>query len=123
MDQDFTQRKILILDTVEEKRVLDFFRNYPILPSAEIFFFLTANDDDISVKQIYRVAKDFPLIEENYGKYLTKNDTFVDLRLHPVTSRRRRNLMGAQLNASLVVTHNDTLQHLHDYQLSWINYF
>lgn len=120
-DRDFAQRKIVILDTVEENRVLDFFQNYPILPSAEIFFFFTANDNEIFVKQIYRVAEDFPLIEEIYGKYSTKNDTFVDLRSHPVTSRRRRNLMGAQLNASLVVTHNDTLQHLHDYQLSWIN--
>lgn len=120
-DRDFAQRKIVILDTVEENRVLDLFQNYPILPSAEIFFFFTANDDEILVKQIYRVAEDFPLIQEIYGKYSTKNDTFVDLRSHPVTSRRRRNLMGAQLNASLVVTHNDTLQHLHDYQLSWIN--
>lgn len=115
--QDFYQRKIIILDSVDENEVLDFFSDFPILPSSEVFFF-AKSDEEIFIKQIYRVSAETSLIQEFYGKYLIKNDSYVDLRSQRVTSRRRRNLMGIQINASLVVTNNETLDHLHDYQLS-----
>lgn len=51
-----------------------------------------------------------------YGKWTKVNDSFIDLRVIKVTSKRRRNLSGAELKASLVVTDNETLNHLEDYQ-------
>lgn len=66
--------------------------------------------------QVYKASLDSPLITEMYGKWFKVNDSFIDLRKVKVTSRRRRNLMGAKLNASMVVTNNDTLKHLTDYQ-------
>lgn len=56
------------------------------------------------------------LITEIYGKWEKAEDTFVDLRKIKVTSKRRWNLMGTELKASLVVTNNETLNHLDDYQ-------
>lgn len=57
-----------------------------------------------------------PLIREVYGEWFKVNDSFVDYRKIKITSRRRRDLMGAQLKASMVVTNSDTLNHLEDYQ-------
>lgn len=56
------------------------------------------------------------LITESFGKWLKVSDSFKDLRVIKVTSKRRRDLMGAELKASLVVTNNETLKHLEDYQ-------
>lgn len=59
---------------------------------------------------------DSQLITEVFGAWFRVNDTFKDLRKIKVTSARRRNLLGANLKASMVVTKNDTLNHLDDYQ-------
>lgn len=59
---------------------------------------------------------DTPLIIETFGKWNEMNDTFTDLRVNKITSRRRQNLFGAKLKASMVVTNNETMNHLEDYQ-------
>lgn len=56
------------------------------------------------------------LIKENYGKWSKENNSFTDLRLVKITSRRRQNLRRTNLKASMVITNNDTLNHLDDYQ-------
>ena len=56
------------------------------------------------------------LIEEIYGKWSKENNSFTDLRLIKITSRRRQNLRRTNLKASMVITNNDTLNHLDDYQ-------
>lgn len=56
------------------------------------------------------------LIEEVYGKWSKENNSFQDLRLVKITSRRRQNLRLTNLKASMVITNNDTLNHLDDYQ-------
>lgn len=56
------------------------------------------------------------LIEEVYGKWSKENNSFKDLRLVKITSRRRQNLRLTNLKASMVITNNDTLNHLDDYQ-------
>lgn len=110
---DFIQRKFIIIKPDGENEIEKIFKNFPILPSSEIFYF-----DKNVIKQIYRVSADSSLIHETYGKYFSENDSFVDLRDEIVTSKRRRNLMGTRLNATLVITNNQTLDHLNDYQLS-----
>lgn len=57
-----------------------------------------------------------PLIIETFGEWNEMNDTFSDLRKNKITSRRRQNLLGAKLTASMVVTNNETMNHLEDYQ-------
>lgn len=44
------------------------------------------------------------------------DNEFIDYRWTPITSRRRKNLYGLALRASMVVTNNDTLSHLTDYR-------
>lgn len=56
------------------------------------------------------------LIEEIYGKWSNENNSFTDLRSTKITSRRRQNLRRTILKASMVITNNDTLNHLDDYQ-------
>lgn len=52
---------------------------------------------------------------EIYGSWYPHNDSLVDLRDTLITSRRRRNINGTILNASMVILHPDTINHLDDY--------
>lgn len=49
-----------------------------------------------------------------YGTW--SNYTFVDHRTTKILSRRRQNLAKSQINASMVVLHNETINHLDDYR-------
>lgn len=71
-------------------------------------------ENDIEIEQIYRIDMTMPLIIERYGRI--SDGTFIDYRSTSITSQRRRKLLGHRLKASMVVTNNDTLNHLTDYQ-------
>lgn len=70
--------------------------------------------NELNVHQIYRPDMTMPLIIEQFGRI--SNGDFIDLRDIFITSRRRCNLFGLTLKASMVLTNNDTLNHLTDYQ-------
>ena len=71
-------------------------------------------ENSFMIQQFYRIDMSMPMIVENFGRIL--NGIFIDFRNTPITSRRRSNLFGLHLNASMVVTDNDTLNHLTDYR-------
>lgn len=54
-----------------------------------------------------------PLQIENFGVY--ELDGFTDERGTDGPVKRRQNLQGITLRASMVITNNDTLNHLGDY--------
>lgn len=66
------------------------------------------------IQQFYRIEMAMPMIVENFG--CISNGIFIDYRNISITSRRRSNLFGLHLNASMVITDNDTLNHLTDYR-------
>lgn len=70
--------------------------------------------NDFVIQQLYRVDMRMSLIVEQFGRI--SNGEFVDYRDTPITSRRRHNLFGLKLKASMVITDNDTLDHLTDYR-------
>lgn len=63
---------------------------------------------------MYRTSILNPLILELYG--IIKNGKFNNYRNHIINVRRRNNLYGTLINASLVVTNNNTLKHLTDFR-------
>lgn len=66
------------------------------------------------IQQLYRIDMTMPMIVESFGQI--SNNVFTDQRITPIVSRRRSNLFGLRLNASMVLTDNDTLNHLMDYR-------
>ncbi|CAO1308567.1 unnamed protein product [Diamesa tonsa] len=115
--EEIFRYKIIVLDTMEnasELTVLEFFKDFNVLPSSELFYFVQKTDG-ILVNQLYRTSINSELIEEIYGKWSKENNSFTDLRLVKITSRRRQNLRKTNLKASMVITNNDTLNHLDDY--------
>jgi hypothetical protein len=97
------------------------FKELPALPSSEIFLFQRSNDG-YQIIQIYRTCMRSSIIEELFGMWFHYNRTILDLRTIKITSRRRQNLQKSLLKASMVVTNNDTLHHLMDYQLRILIY-
>lgn len=90
-------------------------QNLPILPKNELFYVKTdKTTNESKVEQLYRVDMKMPLIIEQIGWIL--NGEFIDQRNTPIVSQRRRNLFDLKLKASMVITNNDTLNHLTDYR-------
>lgn len=123
-----------------EQEFLKIIDELPLLPSSDFFYLIDDNNHDIVVNQgvfvttmkkvtcttflslyflitiAYKLSMDSSsVIIEKYGKWHRHNDTFENLQTIKITSRRRQNLRGLNLKASLVVTNNDTLHHLDDY--------
>lgn len=97
-----------------DQQILMGFKNLPLMPNCEIFYCFNESNHH-SVKQIYKTAADAPLTIEWMGIISDGND-FMDLRSTKITSRRRQNLQESHLAAAMVITSNDTLNHLNDYR-------
>lgn len=104
-----------MLQPIEDQMTLNF-ENVPISLKSEIFYcYKDVESERIHIKQIYRTAIDARLTIEWVGLVSNTNE-FVDLRPTTIASRRRQNLRGTHLTAAMVVTSNDTLNHLDDYR-------
>lgn len=111
----------IIMDTLSSDEVAGdiwpIFQNISILPKSEIFYLSKESAaNGWMVHQVYKTGLETPLIVERFGE-ITEQWQFIDYRRTTIASRRRQNLLGLRLKASMVVTHNDTLDHLTDYQL------
>ncbi|KAJ6641128.1 BTB/POZ domain-containing protein 6-A [Pseudolycoriella hygida] len=99
--------KILGKDTNTKIKYL--FEDIPILPMSQVFYISReSNQRKFSVKQVYRMGTNEPLVVEE--------NVIEDSATALTPTLRRRNLQGFRLKASLVVTNNDSLNHLNDYR-------
>ena len=64
---------------------------------------------------MFRIDLRQSIVEEIYGSWHSNNNSLIDLRKVTITSRRRQNLNGTILNASMVMLNPDTINHLEDY--------
>lgn len=101
-----------------ERDLWSIVQNLNISPKSEFFYMRKENTgNDFMIHQFYRIEMEMPIIVENFGRIV--DDIFIDFRPTPITSRRRSNLFGLHLNASMVITDNDTLNHLTDYKYEY----
>lgn len=99
-----------------EKNVWPIFENITILPKSEIFYITNSvASNNLIIQQVYKIGLETSLMVEQFGE-ITGQGYFIDHRHTSITSRRRQNLLGLHLKACMVVTNNDTLNHLTDYQ-------
>lgn len=55
---------------------------------------------------------------ENFGVW-DPNNGFVDERSTRILSKRRRDLQGQVISIAMVLTNNDSINHLTDYRYVW----
>lgn len=108
-----------LLQPIEDQMIVNF-KNVPISLKSEIFY-CYRESERIHIKQIYRTSIDAPLTIEGIGT-VSNTNKFVDLRPTKITSKRRQNLGGINLTAAMVVTSNDTLNHLDDYRFVTVDW-
>lgn len=99
-----------------ENKIENTFETLSVLPKSDIYYMKMLQDttDNWMVQQIYRIDLSMPLIMEPFGNI--RNGQFIDDRSTAIISRRRQNLFGLHLKASMVVTNNETMNHLTDYR-------
>lgn len=103
-------------ETVSELQKLfkQVFEGAPILTDSKIYFLLSENKFLVKVQEVFRYVMESPLNFENFGYF--EGQSFHNLRTLKVDSIRRKNLNGITLRASLVITNNDSINHLYDYK-------
>ncbi|XP_056633934.1 ionotropic receptor 75a-like [Diorhabda sublineata] len=89
------------------------FKNLDILIDSDVTLCQNLHNDTVAVTKIFKYRSNYPIEIENAG-YWTKNGGYNDLDMEKIAVRRRRNMKGATLNTCVVVTNNDTLNHLTD---------
>lgn len=90
------------------------FQNIPILVDSNIFLVFAYGDSNIEINEVFRYSIEMDLVFEYFGFYITGN--FSDKRDIKVNSIRRATNDNLKLRATLVVTNNDTFDHLYDYK-------
>lgn len=129
-----SERRITVNSYTQEATmdviILNLLADCPILPRSEIFLICTEGENiifkqgacpfvssssvfDFRYVTVYRVAMSEPLLFQQFGVYA--NGAFIDGRGKDGPVRRRQNLNGITLRASMVMTDNDTINHLDDY--------
>lgn len=84
-----------------------------------ISFKFLCNSKWLSRFAVYKIhSKSENIICEPFGKWSSENGLF-DERSTRILSRRRRNLMGRTISVSMVLTNNDSINHLHDYRYEY----
>lgn len=62
----------------------------------------------------YRIDKSWPTKIMHFGRWSLQAG-LIDERNSSILSRARKDLNGREMKVPTVITHNDTLQHLHDF--------
>lgn len=70
--------------------------------------------DQYEVVKIFKRRNRLPVISERLGRWSLEQGFGLLGNLGIITSRQRRNLMGTELKTCMVITHNDSLNHLTD---------
>lgn len=117
-----------------DAKILNLLADSPIMPLSEIYYISKNTRNETIFKQgqarfiipttmqhiflvlnaAYRTSMSQPLQLEMFGIYSGKK--FHDYDRERTVVSRRKDLNGIELRASMVVTNNDTLNHLTDYR-------
>nr|NP_001345804.1 ionotropic receptor 75g precursor [Aedes aegypti] len=96
------------------EQFLKFFDNLQVLISSEVYYICEENGvQGFAIKQVYRLSLTTELIEETFGFW--NKGVIVNSQFSKYSSVRRHNLNHYKLRASIVITHNETVNHLEDY--------
>ncbi|KAJ8964546.1 hypothetical protein NQ314_004843, partial [Rhamnusium bicolor] len=90
-----------------------YFSEINILVDSDASLCETQENGTVLIKKIYKRRQNFSVDTEDMG-YWTKDGGFVDYSFEKNTAVRRKDLMGTKINTCIVITHNDTLNHLSD---------
>lgn len=112
----------LLVDTTDyantEDKVLQLFAQAPILHSSQLYYLSHFSSGAFELQRVYRNSPATELIQEQVlqGDLINRTFSWAGERQAVAIARQQPpGLAGTLVNASLVITHNDSLNHLTDY--------
>lgn len=110
----FTCRlKWIFLKNSNKGTVETIFNNLDVMVDSDITLMTQNGNAIVSIEKLYKVQNGEPIVLENIG-YWTKKLGFVASGTSESLVRRRNDLLGIELSVCIVITHNDSLNHLTD---------
>lgn len=91
----------------------ELFDDLNILIDSDVTIASYQSENYSSITKIYQRRRFLPVVTEDVG-FWKLNTGFISTATTLILATRRKNLMGTTLNTSLVITHNDSLNHLLD---------
>lgn len=93
--------------------IQEYFNEINLLVDSDVTLVTKSQEGNIfDLNKIFRRKIDHPILIENIG--IWKNGQLIDNGYEKITYKRRRNLMKTVLKSCIVITNNDSLNHLTD---------
>lgn len=106
----FLSKNEQVLEKVDEH-----FSQFNILPDSDVILVHRTDVNQFTLTEIYKIHKNQ---EELHRREITtwiREQGFAIVKLR-ILARSRQNLNGTLLRSSIVITNNDSVNHLHDYR-------
>lgn len=95
------------------KKCVNNLRHLNISISSDISLSRINGSEEVMVEKVFKYKRNENIVFEEWG-YWTEKQKFVITAAERILIRRRMNFKGMSLTTCIVVTHNDTLNHLTD---------
>uniref|UniRef100_A0A336M5H9 CSON011044 protein n=1 Tax=Culicoides sonorensis TaxID=179676 RepID=A0A336M5H9_CULSO len=107
---------LINVDFLENQNLIHGINLHYVGVGSDFTLILKENEENnkFIIQKVYKIHRFAPMSIEFHGKWW--NSTYTGSENHPIISRRRQNLRGSTIRASMVITHNDSLNHLDDYR-------
>lgn len=102
-----------LLITNNEKSLSSLLYDFDVLIDCRVSMAVKRNDYSYAIKKLYKLKSNLPIIYEMEALWNEKIG-YVTYESQSIMAVRRKDLQGIVINTCLVVTNNDTLQHLLD---------
>ncbi|KAL3269442.1 hypothetical protein HHI36_008512 [Cryptolaemus montrouzieri] len=105
---------ILLYNEKSSLNILEHFENISLLVDSDVTLAGLGVNDTISLKKIFKHRSYMDIIEENVGVLNSNEQLILEPSFEVNRFRRRQDLKGIVLNSCIVITNNNSLNHLTD---------
>lgn len=99
----------------QSSTIFSYIQPLNILVDSNVILITKLTDSDYSLHKLFKRHVNGKIKVENYAKW-TEEHQLTIFEKEDITAVRRKNLHGTILRTAIVVTHNETLNHLDDYR-------
>ncbi|GAB0093100.1 uncharacterized protein DMENIID0001_081610 [Sergentomyia squamirostris] len=106
-------RWILVTESLSSFELQDVMESLPLRLDSYVILAEVVNSTNLSLKHVFKLNPNTPIKHEDYGGW-SPSGGISDIRPTRILSRKRSNLHGTRLSAAIVLTNDDSKNHLYD---------
>ncbi|GAB0093098.1 uncharacterized protein DMENIID0001_081590 [Sergentomyia squamirostris] len=106
-------RWLLVTESLSSFELQGVMESLPLRLDSYVILAEVVNSTNLSLKHVFKLNPNTPIKHEDYGGW-SPSGGISDIRLTRILSRKRSNLQGVLLSTGIVLTNDDSKNHLYD---------